>query len=110
MRFLPSMVEVAGGHSSFIARLDASRTKNSLAIVVRKQTHRKYRQYCRDIMARSLQPYNSLFQTSIQCARGCYAKSLCRCRPAVHDGPVGCNQRSEEHTSELQSLTNLVCR
>src|SRR5438093_8302230 len=28
-----------------------------------------------------------------------------------YDTPTGCrNSRSEEHTSELQSLTNLVCR
>src|SRR5437016_3262869 len=36
------------------------------------------------------------------------------CTPATFDSPLGTifstSTRSEEHTSELQSLTNLVCR
>src|SRR5437016_11026043 len=34
----------------------------------------------------------------------------CRPRQERGDGGVGNGRRSEEHTSELQSLTNLVCR
>src|SRR5258706_11925469 len=30
--------------------------------------------------------------------------------PNSNSSPPGCTNRSEEHTSELQSLTNLVCR
>src|SRR5437016_8519950 len=30
--------------------------------------------------------------------------------PGHRPRPAGCRERSEEHTSELQSLTNLVCR
>src|SRR5438093_4177637 len=33
-----------------------------------------------------------------------------RVRQLVADDVVGLGERSEEHTSELQSLTNLVCR
>src|ERR1019366_10558939 len=38
--------------------------------------------------------------------------SLCLCVPTASCGAPGCctDSRSEEHTSELQSLTNLVCR
>src|SRR2546430_12366586 len=32
-----------------------------------------------------------------------------KCNPA-HSGPVNVSARSEEHTSELQSQSNLVCR
>src|SRR5258706_647086 len=36
-------------------------------------------------------------------------QSSCRSRKVMESVRAGCN-RSEEHTSELQSLTNLVCR
>src|SRR5438046_4087099 len=38
------------------------------------------------------------------------ADSLGRSPPGFHDGADCRLRRSEEHTSELQSLTNLVCR
>src|ERR1019366_8222676 len=36
--------------------------------------------------------------------------AISRLGPAPAYGPISCPGRSEEHTSELQSLTNLVCR
>src|SRR5215213_10555347 len=49
----------------------------------------------------TLFPYTTLFRP-----RGARAR-----RPGHHPGLVGVRtSRSEEHTSELQSLTNLVCR
>src|SRR5438093_9290287 len=60
----------------------------------------------------TLFPYTTLFRSanhcaptiSAICARGS-GRTACRPEPRpVADG------RSEEHTSELQSLTNLVCR
>src|SRR5262249_61763106 len=67
----------------------------------------------------TLFPYTTLFRsrrpTSITPGRRstrCSRRTLrsicpCRCRPAIErHGQI----RSEEHTSELQSLTNLVCR
>src|SRR5688500_19903491 len=38
------------------------------------------------------------------------ARSLRAHTPAVPVGPIGVRLRSEEHTSELQSPCNLVCR
>src|SRR5438046_4212357 len=35
---------------------------------------------------------------------------LCRPKPSAHFAIAHAEARSEEHTSELQSLTNLVCR
>src|SRR5258706_8479681 len=46
----------------------------------------------------TLFPYTTLFR-SRRCGPRCWRAWRSRCRP-----------RSEEHTSELQSLTNLVCR
>src|SRR2546430_10286850 len=53
----------------------------------------------------TLFPYTTLFRSR--------ASSQCYERPA--DGSLrscrsGCQRRSEEHTSELQSQSNLVCR
>src|ERR1019366_9868048 len=48
----------------------------------------------------TLFPYTTLFRSPL---------SVCRCRATRNIGPSG-QGRSEEHTSELQSLTNLVCR
>src|SRR5438093_4473532 len=53
----------------------------------------------------TLFPYTTLFR-SPRGGRGCGARS-------GHHRSAGCRRRwrrSEEHTSELQSLTNLVCR
>src|SRR5438093_7038523 len=50
----------------------------------------------------TLFPYTTLFRSSASAARACRRRARCRCRPTP--------ARSEEHTSELQSLTNLVCR
>src|SRR5438093_2614330 len=38
------------------------------------------------------------------------ALALCEARDVQHERRLSRNRRSEEHTSELQSLTNLVCR
>src|SRR5437016_14449029 len=60
----------------------------------------------------TLFPYTTLFRSQEYCVAG-------RCQSPGHDDPspegfhtLGgfCKLRSEEHTSELQSLTNLVCR
>src|SRR5256885_11002769 len=55
----------------------------------------------------TLFPYTTLFRSvQRQCLRQCSrAGAACRCPPG---GPVPA--RSEEHTSELQSPCNLVCR
>src|SRR5258706_5648592 len=75
----------------------------------------------------TLFPYTTLFRswpakntTAISDRRACGAKSrkAVRMSPEVPSmirrtvNPSRCNDaaRSEEHTSELQSLTNLVCR
>src|SRR5262249_60906541 len=54
----------------------------------------------------TLFPYTTLFRSMSFCrhiqARAAYLASLPAARPS--------RLRSEEHTSELQSLTNLVCR
>src|SRR5437016_7479867 len=50
-------------------------------------------------------PYTTLFRSSASAARPCY-------EPRAFPGRAGprARARSGEHTSELQSLTNLVCR
>src|SRR5262249_60204926 len=68
-------------------------------------------------------PYTTLFRSRATEATGrCQARvrhPLMTCwperpRPAINPSPTGrhviSGWRSEEHTSELQSLTNLVCR
>src|SRR5947199_792314 len=57
----------------------------------------------------TLFPYTTLFRFPLRpgTQRG---RSRCPPRTAA-PGPVGCStRRSEEHTSELQSLRHLVCR
>src|SRR5271165_5599661 len=51
----------------------------------------------------TLFPYTTLFRSLRACLR---------CRPYRVAGPIapGAPERSEEHTSELQSRENLVCR
>src|SRR5258706_9633984 len=55
----------------------------------------------------TLFPYTTLFRSGVSCPR-----SPENCDPAQHpgNGRLPIFGRSEEHTSELQSLTNLVCR
>src|SRR5262249_61481107 len=54
-------------------------------------------------------PYTTLFRSDDRAAR---AAGLPQRRPRVSRSAAGerLTRRSEEHTSELQSLTNLVCR
>src|SRR5438093_6877402 len=59
----------------------------------------------------TLFPYTTLFRSP---SRPPWPKTSSRtapgsCFPTSPSGPGPCD-RSEEHTSELQSLTNLVCR
>src|SRR5438046_5702900 len=60
----------------------------------------------------TLFPYTTLFRSRGEAARGAragfrWAGRHPRCRGGR---ALGGRSRSEEHTSELQSLTNLVCR
>src|SRR5258706_7114319 len=65
----------------------------------------------------TLFPYTTLFRSELR-AKGVPEKYLPTddCRITLYDGRTGepfqekISIRSEEHTSELQSLTNLVCR
>src|SRR5438270_10084015 len=57
----------------------------------------------------TLFPYTTLFRSP------CTAAAPHRAMDAVHENPEGSREqrpwrRSEEHTSELQSQSNLVCR
>src|SRR5688572_31119901 len=54
----------------------------------------------------TLFPYTTLFRSSN------YGTSRAACRPAAYrpGHGLGVARRSEEHTSELQSQSNLVCR
>src|SRR5437016_10106235 len=54
----------------------------------------------------TLFPYTTLFR-SFPFSWGC---SGVRIQASQSEHLGACNNRSEEHTSELQSLTNLVCR
>src|SRR2546423_3061676 len=54
----------------------------------------------------TLFPYTTLFRSS--CARWTSAGSCATCIPPAP--PRSSSSRSEEHTSELQSLAYLVCR
>src|SRR5438046_6063105 len=72
----------------------------------------------------TLFPYTTLFRSSARgraaTSRGCTSRaheaSRARARRSPRSGPLRraarstSRGRSEEHTSELQSLTNLVCR
>src|SRR5437016_7335961 len=56
----------------------------------------------------TLFPYTTLFRSAQRVdAGGIHAARLV---PVGQPGPLSALDRSEEHTSELQSLTNLVCR
>src|SRR2546430_5880008 len=60
----------------------------------------------------TLFPYTTLFRSV--CEAGGGAPSLSRCRnlglQVAHTHELWTRTRSEEHTSELQSQSNLVCR
>src|SRR5258706_15356483 len=64
----------------------------------------------------TLFPYTTLFRSHKRCPRRRRSRSCRSCSQMsrILSQPAGnssCNSsRSEEHTSELQSLTNLVCR
>src|SRR2546430_11561249 len=64
----------------------------------------------------TLFPYTTLFRSSGSAGSPPPRRSpACPCRPCLAPpaGPTGCawtSDRSEEHTSELQSQSNLVCR
>src|SRR5260370_8410210 len=66
----------------------------------------------------TLFPYTTLFRSSRSCRRHCFARNGRANRRARYWTPRGCRHstiapacsRSEEHTSELQSHLNLVCR
>src|SRR5258706_9817301 len=55
----------------------------------------------------TLFPYTTLFRSACCCSPSRGSRSTMRGRSSP--GRASCG-RSEEHTSELQSLTNLVCR
>src|SRR5437016_7658399 len=64
----------------------------------------------------TLFPYTTLFRSLIRCAVATpsalglfFPKRILRCH-RKKCANIEVNMRSEEHTSELQSLTNLVCR
>src|SRR5260370_28678756 len=73
----------------------------------------------------TLFPYTTLFRSCDRCGAGPFNHSACDSFPSVPRGPAGRNphrpaeggtghviswRRSEEHTSELQSHLNIVCR
>src|SRR5438093_2982755 len=61
----------------------------------------------------TLFPYTTLFRSSRTKRSGCYRRDLNISRRMMCMFPsalFSSRMRSEEHTSELQSLTNLVCR
>src|SRR2546430_12051469 len=55
----------------------------------------------------TLFPYTTLFRSSPPC--GATAPSSCHA-PSTSTAVTSTGSRSEEHTSELQSQSNLVCR
>src|SRR5258706_9609810 len=60
----------------------------------------------------TLFPYTTLFRSPTWCEDPSSPSSspAKRMNTSVRGGRVAAKDRSEEHTSELQSLTNLVCR
>src|SRR5258706_12178717 len=64
----------------------------------------------------TLFPYTTLFRSARQAGTGPRADGQGDSRrkslqaAGTREAPAGVRPRSEEHTSELQSLTNLVCR
>src|SRR5947199_3311778 len=62
----------------------------------------------------TLFPYTTLFRSALRWCRHTWDRPRGlpgRCRRARRSSRLGaCHRRSEEHTSELQSLRHLVCR
>src|SRR5438093_6087131 len=58
----------------------------------------------------TLFPYTTLFRSVRAGARGVGGQRDTRIAGSGNDELLRASERSEEHTSELQSLTNLVCR
>src|SRR2546430_8217848 len=62
----------------------------------------------------TLFPYTTLFRSKVKPrfskSRRAYSSSMRWIRPASVDPVPALAERSEEHTSELQSQSNLVCR
>src|SRR5438046_10621980 len=57
----------------------------------------------------TLFPYTTLFRSKLK-PRLALAEPSVTVTPTMPKSPEASMSRSEEHTSELQSLTNLVCR
>src|SRR5258706_11760535 len=61
----------------------------------------------------TLFPYTTLFRSGRHVRHARCSGELAKAQPRRDEGPESLRRdryRSEEHTSELQSLTNLVCR
>src|SRR5215213_10654456 len=58
----------------------------------------------------TLFPYTTLFRSTVDRAVRREADQPAAIDLGAPDEALGVDRRSEEHTSELQSLTNLVCR
>src|SRR5437667_8433113 len=58
----------------------------------------------------TLFPYTTLFRSSRENARCIFLYCTARAHPALHVREAHQSNRSEEHTSELQSHHDLVCR
>src|SRR5256885_6238547 len=59
----------------------------------------------------TLFPYTTLFRSAMSPAKGGLHSNAARyANLPVQGASIRCSQRSEEHTSELQSPCNLVCR
>src|SRR3989442_6094307 len=62
----------------------------------------------------TLFPYTTLFRSRLACGWVAFERFQNAAQEALDPGkrigPVGAPQRSEEHTSELQSRPHLVCR
>src|SRR5260370_9433473 len=58
----------------------------------------------------TLFPYTTLFRSLAECRRAHHRRALVVLQRARDDFGRGSRSRSEEHTSELQSHLNLVCR
>src|SRR2546427_6241921 len=58
----------------------------------------------------TLFPYTTLFRSRWRCRRAAGLADRLHAWPCTGAGLVGRGRRSEEHTSELQSQSNLVCR
>src|SRR5258706_11665382 len=83
-------------------RLSATHLDPGLRRLVCDSLCNPYRVQCRHPVGEQYAVRNLDFATD-------HHKLLCPCPPTLPSRRLLCS-RSEEHTSELQSLTNLVCR